>query len=109
MNWSKEINFAVTVTDIQGNIVEMNDKAAVTFEKYGGKNLIGQSLFDCHNANSGTKIREISQHKSTNVYTIEKSGVKKLIYQTPWYLEGEYAGLVELSIVIPESMPHFIR
>ncbi len=45
----------------------------------------------------------------TNVYTIEKTGRKKLIYQTPWYRAGEYAGFVELSLEIPWEMAHFIR
>jgi hypothetical protein len=35
--------------------------------------------------------------------------VKKLIYQTPWYAGGEYAGFVEISLEIPFEMPHFIR
>jgi len=43
------------------------------------------------------------------VYTIQKSGVKKLIYQAPWFQEGKYAGFVELSLPIPETMPHFDR
>ncbi|MDD2576134.1 MAG: diguanylate cyclase, partial [Bacteroidales bacterium] len=45
----------------------------------------------------------------TNAYTIEKEGLKKLIYQTPWYENGEFGGLVEFSIVIPMDMPHFVR
>ena len=46
----------------------------------------------------------------TNAYTIEKAGVKKLIYQAPWFHDGGvFGGLVELSMVIPMEMPHFIR
>jgi hypothetical protein len=44
-----------------------------------------------------------------NVYTIQKGGVKKLIYQSPWFIGGNYAGFVELSLPIPEQMPHFNR
>jgi hypothetical protein len=44
-----------------------------------------------------------------NVYTIEKRGVKKLIYQVPWTRDGIYAGFVELSLEIPFEMPHFVR
>jgi len=47
---------------------------------------------------------------SSNAYTIEKAGQRKLIYQTPWYDEGgTVAGLVEYSIVLPTDMPHKIR
>ncbi len=40
---------------------------------------------------------------------IGKNGVKKLIYQTPWIENGEFRGLVELSLEIPFEMPHFVR
>jgi hypothetical protein len=35
--------------------------------------------------------------------------VKKLIFQCPWYDEGEYAGYMELSMVLPENIPNRIR
>ncbi len=41
--------------------------------------------------------------------TIEKQGIKKLIYQSPWYVDGRYGGFVELSLEIPAVMPHFVR
>ena len=47
--------------------------------------------------------------REKNVYTIEKNGVKKMIFQSPWYKDGIYAGFVELSLEIPFEMPHFIR
>ena len=45
----------------------------------------------------------------TNIYTVEKEGLKKLIFQTPWYDEDEYAGFMELSIVLPENIPNRVR
>jgi hypothetical protein len=45
----------------------------------------------------------------TNVYTIEKNGVMKLIYQAPWYRDGARMGIVELSLEIPFDLPHFLR
>jgi hypothetical protein len=47
--------------------------------------------------------------RRTNVYTIEKNGAKKLIYQAPWFRDGEYRGFIELSLEIPFEMPHFVR
>lgn len=108
-DWAKELNVAITVSDENGNIVEMNDKSVKTFQNYGGKNLIGKSLFACHNENSGNIIKELASEAKTNAYTIEKNGIKKLIYQTPWFENGEFKGLVELSLEIPENMPHFKR
>ena len=46
---------------------------------------------------------------STNVYTIEKDGKKKIIYQTPWINKNIIEGMVEISFNIPNEMPHFIR
>jgi transcriptional regulator with PAS, ATPase and Fis domain len=108
-NWIKEFPSAITVCDAEGIILEMNDKSAETLEKDGGYNLIGKSLIDCHPEPAKSKLKEMMKTQSKNVYTIEKNGKKKLIYQTPWHENGEYKGFVEISIEIPFEMPHFIR
>ncbi len=107
--WIKEFPAAVTVCDAEGIILEMNDKAAKTFEADGGYNLIGSNMLDCHPGLSLQKTERLLAAKVKNVYTIEKNGVKKLIYQSPWYKDGEYAGFVEISLEIPFEMPHFVR
>jgi len=66
-------------------------------------------MLDCHPEPSRTKVKELLETKQPNVYTIEKGGVHKLIYQTPWYENGEYRGFIELSLVIPSEIPHFVR
>ncbi len=108
-DWVKELTVAATVCDINGTIIYMNDKSAKTFAKWGGIELLGKSLFDCHNPNSVAKIKELLTNGGTNAYTIEKEGIKKMIYQTPWYESGKVAGLLELSLEIPFEMPHFVR
>jgi hypothetical protein len=35
--------------------------------------------------------------------------VRKLIHQIPWYKDGVFSGVVELSFVLPETLPHFVR
>jgi hypothetical protein len=107
--WMKEFPGAVTVCDAEGIITEMNDKAAATFAGDGGRALIGKSLFDCHNEASCAKLKEMMAARLPNTYTIEKKGVKKLIYQTPLFSAGEYAGFAEFSLEIPFDMPHFVR
>ncbi len=107
--WIREFPAAITVCDEEGIILEMNDKAAKTFEKDGGYKLVGSNLLDCHPDPARTKVERLLAAKSRNAYTIEKNGVKKLIYQTPWFENGQYAGFVELSLEIPIDMPHFIR
>lgn len=108
-NWIKEFPAAVTVCDAEGVLLEMNDKAAKTFEKDGGRKLIGSNMLDCHPDPANTKVERLLAAREKNVYTIEKNGIKKLIYQSPWYRNGEYAGFVELSLEIPFELPHFIR
>ncbi len=108
-DWALEFPGAVTVCDRDYTVLYMNDKAAKTFEKWGGAALLGKSLRDCHKASSMETMDRILATGSPNVYTIEKEGVKKIIYQAPWRKEGKIAGLVELSLEIPAEMPHFVR
>jgi transcriptional regulator with PAS, ATPase and Fis domain len=108
-DWAKEFPYAITVCDTKAIILYMNDKSMLTFKNDGGEELIGKSLFDCHSKASGDIIRELLQTGRSNIYTIEKQGRKKLICQSPWYREGVISGLVEISILLPENMPHFIR
>ena len=108
-DWIKEFPAAVTVCNQEGILLEMNDRAVKTFEKEGGLKLIGSNMLDCHPEPARTKTERLLAGREKNVYTIEKNGVKKLIYQSPWYRNCEYAGFVELSLEIPFEMPHFVR
>jgi len=107
--WVKEFPGAVTVCDADGIITEMNDKAAGTFEKDGGQALVGKSVFDCHPEPARSELKHLMEAHQPNVYTIEKNGLKKLIYQTPWYQNGAFAGFIELSLEVPFELPHFVR
>jgi len=104
-----DIPVAITVSDKEGRIIYMNDKSEKVFEKQGGKALLNTDMFECHSVISQEKIRNMMSDNSTNAYTIEKSGIKKMIFQTPWYLNNEVNGLVEFSFEIPTEMSHFIR
>jgi hypothetical protein len=107
--WMKEFPAAITVCDPGGILLEMNDRAAKTFEKDGGYSLLGKNMLDCHPEPARTKTDRLLAARAKNVYTIEKNGVKKLIYQSPWFRKGRYAGFVELSLEIPVELPHFVR
>ncbi len=108
-SWIREFPGAITVCDAGGIILAMNDKSAEAFEAQGGRALIGTNLLDCHPEPSRSKLRRLLESPQRNVYTIEKAGVRKLVYQTPWYREGKYAGLVEIDLELPAAMPHFVR
>ena len=103
--YMKELNVAITVCDKEGKILQMNDKS----QKTNHGDLVGQNVLDCHPEPARTKLVQLMEERATNAYTIEKNGVKKLIYQTPWYENGEFMGLVEFSLEIPFEMPHYIR
>ncbi len=113
--WVDEFPGAVTVSGADGTILYLNDKASRTFEKSGGRaGLVGADLMGCHKEASRAAIRGLCESAlagkpATNAYTIAKGGVRKLIYQAPWYERGEFAGLVELSMEIPPELPHFDR
>jgi transcriptional regulator with PAS, ATPase and Fis domain len=109
LDWTKDFPSAITVCDREGIILYMNAKAQLTFANDGGAALIGKNLLDCHPEPSRTQLREMLTQGRSNCYTIEKNGVHKMIYQSPWYDNGKFAGLVEISMEIPHSMPHFIR
>ena len=108
-SWINEFPGEVTVCDPEGIILEMNQVSAESFKNEGGMDLIGKNMLDCHPEPSRTKVRELLEAKQLNVYTTEKNGVHKIIYQSPWYENGKYRGFVELSLVIPNEIPHFIR
>lgn len=109
INWSREFAGAITVCDLQGVIVEMNEKAASAYRSSGGKDLIGKNLLDCHPEPARSKLVRMLETGETNIYTIEKNGIKKLIYQAPWHQENQRCGMIELAIEIPFDLPHFIR
>ena len=105
--WAKEMNCAVTVCDAEGIIIYQNDKAVETYKKHG--NLIGKSLYECQSERSKEIIRHLLATGGSNAYTIEKQGVHKVIYQTAWKKDGKVAGIVEISMITPAAMPHYVR
>ena len=107
--WIKEFPASVTVCDPEGVILAMNDMAAKSYEAEGGYSLIGLNMLTCHPEPALTKTANMLESQEKNIYTIEKNGVKKMVFQSPWFKDGKYAGFVELVFEIPFEMPHFIR
>ncbi len=108
-NWIKSFPGTIIVCDDNGIIVEMNDHAIESFQNEGGARLLGTNVLDCHPEPSRSKLSEMLKNHTANIYTVEKNGLKKFIYQVPWYQGGTYAGFVELSLPIPCEIPHFVR
>ena len=109
-DWVESAPLAITVCDRVGVIVAMNARSDATFAGDGGRAaLLGASLLDCHPEPARGKLEALLASPAVNAYTIEKRGVRKLIYQAPWFRDGVFEGLVELSLEIPDAMPHFVR
>lgn len=109
-SWLDEDEAAITICDLAGIIVYMNDKSKRDFAKYDDSGLsIGSSLVECHPEPSRTKLLSMFETPQTNVYTIEKRGVKKIIRQSPWIKDGVFSGVVEVSFEIPAVMAHHVR
>ena len=107
-DWVDKFGAAITVMDTEGNILDMNEAACNALS--GGRSMIGENLMKCHQQASIDKMTDMMKNDHSNVYTIEKNGKKKMIYQAPWYKEdGGIGGLVEISMVIPFEMPHYVR
>lgn len=65
---------SIVICDVDGIIVYMNNRAEKNFESKGGYNLIGKSLFECHNERSSKIIKElISQKKSIHIQSKRKA------------------------------------
>ncbi|MBP1623452.1 MAG: fold domain protein [Acidobacteria bacterium] len=109
VDWFEDFPGSIVVCDPNGIILKMNEKAAEAYEESGGKKLIGKNLLDCHPEPARSKVKAMLETGSLNIYTIEKNGVRKMIYQAPWHKDNRKGGLVELAFEIPPDMPHFIR
>lgn len=109
INWIDEFNGAITVCDREGIIVYMNDFSIRQFEKRGGEKLLGTNLLDCHSETSKTKLKNMLENHTENMYVVEKEGNKKIILQTPWKEKGIFKGVVEISFFLKPNMSFFDR
>ncbi len=107
--WADEFPGAITICDPDGIIIYMNHASEESFRKSGGASLVGTNLLDCHPEPSQSKLKNLLVHPMENIYTIEKQEIKKIIMQVPWFSEGQFRGLIEISKEVPFEMQHFIR
>jgi PAS fold len=107
--WIEGLPAAVTVTAADGTILAMNARSRETFAGDGGGALVGRSVFDCHPEPARGKTAGLYASQQPNQYTIRKDGRKKIVHQLPWFEDGAFAGYVEISIPIPDELPHFDR
>lgn len=109
LEWLRELPCSVTVCDREYRVLYLNDRSAEVNAKDGGQALVGKNLLDCHPPEAQAKLRRVMESGRPNVYTIEKQGVRKMIYQCHWRHKGTVGGLVEVTFELPPEIPHFVR
>ena len=107
--WVKEFPGTLTVCDKNGIVIDMTDRAAKAFAEGGNPDLVGAPVYDCHPEAAKIKLKALFDSRRTNVYSFTKDGRKRLVFQTPWTVDGEYAGFLDLTLELPADMPHFDR
>lgn len=108
-NWQKTFSGSIVITDEEGIITEMNDFSIESYRKNGGAQLVGKNVMDCHPEPSLTRLKALFAEGAVNAYIITKNGRQKMIYQPPYFTDGSFAGMVELSLPLPDELPHFNR
>jgi transcriptional regulator with PAS, ATPase and Fis domain len=109
LHWADHLPAAVTVCDREGIILYMNAASSNVFASSGVSDLVGKSLFDCHSPQSVKLIQDLMTNNLNHIYTIQKKGKKKMIYQSPYLVDGIVAGMVEITFELPAEIPHFNR
>lgn len=107
--WMREFAGSIVVCDTAGVALELNNRAVEDFAGQGGEDLVGRDLAECHPEPGRSKFRELLEHPRVNVYTVEKGGLRQLVCQAPWYADGQYAGLVQIVLDVPSSVPQIVR
>ncbi len=109
LEWFKQLPCAVTICNKNYRSLYMNDKAAEVNSKEGGKDLVGKNLMDCHPPEAQDRLKNVTASGRPNVYTTERRGAKKLVYQCHWKKRGRVGGLLELSFELPRDIQNFVR
>jgi len=107
--WYEAFPGAITVTDENGIIVNMNAESRNREEMQLGFDLIGQNAITCHKEPTQSKVRKLYENQAFNIYSITKNGKKQLVYQAPYFVEGKFSGIVEMVLDLPNDVPHFDR
>lgn len=97
-DWVEEFPGMISVCDTKGKILVLNKQVSEYFSSSGGKKLIGTNLYDCHGKKSGEEIHHLMTTKEANVYIAEENGTRELVIHSPWFKDGEFAGLVEITL-----------
>ncbi len=76
---------AVVICNLENEIIYMNPAAISRYGKRGGATLVGKNLFDCHNAQSKERMKEVlswflESREHNIVYTFYNEKENKDVY-----------------------------
>ena len=63
--WAEGTHCAITVCDLEGKVIFMNERSRATFDK-DGRTMLGQNLMPCHSEKSQEKIRHMIATDTVN-------------------------------------------
>lgn len=81
----EEDRCAVVICNLEHEIIYMNPAAKARYVKWGGGSLVGKSLLDCHNTQSGEEIRRVTawfaeSREHNRIYTYHNAKENKDVY-----------------------------
>lgn len=91
---------SVVICNLKHEIIYMNPAAVNNYQKWGGDELIGKSLLDCHNKESREKIEQVldwfkADESHNIVYTFHNEKQNKDVYMVALRDEGKLIGYYE--------------
>lgn len=91
---------SVVICNLKHEIIYMNPAAVEKYSKRGGEKLVGQSIMDCHNAESQEKMKQVVKWFAASpehniVYTFYNEEQNKDVYMVALRSEGELIGYYE--------------
>ncbi len=87
----------IVICDTEHNIVYINPSAALKYEKWGGNDLVGKSIFSCHNIHSVEIIKKVvdwfaENPQNNKIFTYHNPTENKDVYMIA--LRDENGGLI---------------
>ncbi|MCM1578972.1 MAG: PAS domain-containing protein [Ruminococcus sp.] len=88
---------AVVICNMSHEIIYMNPAAIQRYAKRGGSKLVGSSILDCHNEESGKRIKQVTEWfaqspDNNRVYTYHNPKENKDVYMIA--LRNDSGGLI---------------
>ena len=91
---------SIVICNLEHEIIYMNPASIRNYEKRGGDKLIGRSILDCHNPESGEKIKQVvdwfaADEEHNLVHTFYNEKQNKDVYMVALRDQGKLIGYYE--------------